>query len=95
MYEWDDAKNAANIAKHGVDFPTAVLIFDGRVLTVVDDRFNYGEVRKNSIGLVEGVLFLVVSHTDRQGVTRIISARPAKRKERERYVEEIRQKTQS
>ncbi|MBB3966616.1 BrnT family toxin [Rhizobium metallidurans] len=93
MYEWDDAKNAANIAKHGVGFSTAVRIFDGRVLTAVDDRFDYGEIRKNSIGLVDGILFLVVTHTDRKDITRIISARPANRKERERYVAEIRQRT--
>ena len=93
MFEWDDAKNAANIAKHGVSFSTAVRIFDGPVLTAVDDRFDYGEIRENSIGLVDGVLFLVVTHTDRKDIRRIISARPAKRKERERYVEEIRQRT--
>ncbi|MFS2154340.1 BrnT family toxin [Rhizobium sp.] len=93
MFEWDDAKNAANIAKHGVSFRTAVRIFDGPVLTAVDDRFDYGEIRENSIGLVDGVLFLVVTHTDRNGIIRIISARPAKRQERERYVAEIRQRT--
>ncbi len=94
MYEWDGAKNAANIAKHGVDFQTAVLIFDGPVLTAEDSRFDYGEIRENSIGLVKGVLFLVVTHTDRRDIRRIISARPAKRQERERYVAEIRQGTQ-
>ncbi len=93
MFEWDDAKNTANIAKHGVSFSTAVRIFDGPVLTAVDDRFDYGEIRENSIGLVDGVLFLVVTHTDRNGIIRIISARPAKRQEREYYVAEIRQRT--
>jgi uncharacterized DUF497 family protein len=34
-----------------------------------------------------------VTHTDRNGIIRIISARPAKRQERERYVAEIRQRT--
>lgn len=94
MSEWDEDKNAANIEKHGVSFATARRIFEGPVLTVVDDRHDYGEVRKNSIGLIDGVLFLTVTHTDREGTTRIISARPAKRAERRLYEEAIRQGTE-
>ncbi|PZR93750.1 MAG: hypothetical protein DLM68_00645 [Hyphomicrobiales bacterium] len=93
MPKWDDDKNAANIEKHGVSFATVRRIFEGPVLTVVDDRYDYGEVRKNSIGLIDGILFLTVTHTDREGTTRIISARPAKRAERRRYEEAIRQGT--
>ena len=91
MFAWDEDKNAVNVEKHGVSFATASRIFEGFVLTVVDDRFEYGEVRKNSIGLIEGILFLTVTHTDREGTTRIISARPAKRSERNRYEQAIRQ----
>jgi len=76
MFTWDEDKSAANIEKHGVGFATASRIFEGFVLTAVDDRFDYGEVRKNSIGLIDGFLFLTVTHTDRDGATRIISARP-------------------
>lgn len=94
MFEWDDDKNAANIEKHGVSFATASRIFEGPVLTVVDDRFDYGELRKNSIGLIDGILFLTVTHTDREGTTRIISARPAKRGERRRYEQAIQQGTE-
>jgi len=94
MFEWDDEKNAANIAKHGVSFATASRIFDGPIVTAIDDRRDYGEVRWNSIGMVDGVLVLVVTHTDRQGRIRIISARPAKRTERRRYDEALRQGTQ-
>lgn len=88
-FEWDDDKNTANIAKHGVSFATAARIFDGPVVTALDQRRDYGEVRKNSIGQVDGVLYLVVTHTDRDDWTRIISARPAKRSERQRYDEAI------
>lgn len=90
MFEWDEAKNAANIEKHQVSFGTASRIFDGPVLSAVDDRFDYGEVRTASIGAVGGAVILTVVHTDRNGVTRIISARPAKRQERRRYVEALR-----
>ena len=92
-FEWDDEKNRANIDKHGVSFKTAVRIFDGLVLTAEDDRFEYGEVRKNSIGMIENALILVVTHTDRAGKTRIISARPGSRAERSRYEQALQQRT--
>jgi len=88
-YEWDEAKNAANIAKHGISFATARRIFEGPVLTAIDRRSDYGEVRERSIGAVEGILFLTVVHTDRGGICRIISARRASRVERRRYEEAI------
>ncbi|NML73662.1 BrnT family toxin [Rhizobium sp. S-51] len=93
MFEWDDAKDASNIAKHGIGFATAIRIFDGPVVTAIDDRFDYGEMRHNSVGMIESLVCIVVTHTDRNGVTRIISARPAKRRERERYAETLRQRT--
>lgn len=88
-YEWDEAKNAINIEKHGVDFETAALIFDGPVLTFEDIRHDYGEQRLNSIGSAAGIVLLTVTHTDRQGTIRIISARPASRRERKRYEEAL------
>ena len=90
-YEWDRAKEQSNIAKHGVSFAFAQRIFEGPVVTVNDVRLDYGEVRSISIGRVEGVVMLTVVHTDRAGRTRIISARPASRKERMRYEQAIRQ----
>ncbi len=94
IFEWDPAKDAANIAKHGVGFAAASRIFEGPVLTAEDRRSDYGERRWNSIGRVAGVVILVVTHTDRAGRVRIISARPAKRAERERYEEAIRPGTE-
>ncbi len=87
---WDPAKNAANIAKHGVSFEQAARIFDGPVLTGTDDRVYHGEMREISIGLLDGIATLVVVHTDRGGVTRIISARRALKTERELYAKTIR-----
>ena len=88
-FEWDPAKNDANIAKHGVSFEQAKRIFDGPVLTMADTRDDYGEMRETSIGLVDGIATLVVAHTDRVGVTRIISARRALNKERKLYAKTI------
>ncbi len=88
-FEWDDDKDRTNIAKHGIGFSRAAQIFDGPTLDWVDDRQDYGEERTISLGMIEGVLVLVVVHTDRGGVTRIISARVAKRAERRLYEEAI------
>eukprot|EP01036_Dinobryon_divergens_P008661 gene8661-11587_t len=55
MFEWDEAKNRSNIAKHGVSFSFASKIFAGIVLTREDARNDYGELREVSIGLAEGV----------------------------------------
>ena len=90
MYEWDDEKNRLNIEKHGVSFERAVQISEGFTLNFVDDRFDYGETREISIGVVGDVAYLTVAHTDRQGRSRIISARTASRNERKRYDEAIR-----
>lgn len=92
-YSWDPGKAKANIAKHGVSFATAVGIFEGPVLSYEDRRFDYGEVRVISIGAVAGIVVLAVVHTDRAGTRRLISARPATRRERARYETEIQQGT--
>jgi uncharacterized DUF497 family protein len=89
MYEWDEAKNAANITKHGVGFDLAARIFDGPVLTLRDTRHDYGEIREISIGQVEGVAILVVVHTERDARRRLISARPASQRERTRYAQAL------
>lgn len=90
-FEWDEAKNRQNIAKHGLRFEDAQKIFDGFTVDRIDDRFDYGEERTISIGLLAGVAVLAMVHTDRGGVCRIISARPAKDKERQIYATAIQQ----
>lgn len=89
MFEWDRAKDLINIAKHGVSFDLAKRVFEGPTLTWVDDREDYGEVRRISIGMVEDAAVLVVAHTERNGRIRLISARPASRRERRLYHEQI------
>ncbi len=86
MFEWDDAKNAANIAKHGIDFEDAIGIFEGSVLIRTDDRRDYGEVRVVAVGIVNNRALAVV-YTVRGTRRRIISARRAKISERKAYHE--------
>src|SRR5437867_3828884 len=83
-FEWDPAKNAANVAKHGIDCDDARRIFDGRILVRVDDRHDYGETRIAVIGVVDGRELYVV-YTRRGPRCRLISARRANRDERQAY----------
>ncbi len=90
MFEWDDNKNKQNIAKHGICFTDACKIFSGITIDAIDDRYDYGEQRTISIGIVGGIAILTVVHTDRHGTIRIISARQASKKERRLYEKEVR-----
>lgn len=83
-FEWDEAKRLEVIQRRGVDILEAALIFEGDVLTRVDDRADCGEVRLISLGMVDGEAFVVV-HTERNGATRLITAWKGGQLEREQY----------
>lgn len=83
-YEWDDAKNRGSFAKHGLDFADAGLVFAGPCVTFVDNRFDYGEERFVTLGLLAGRL-VAIAHAPRGQITRIISMRKANRREQEIY----------
>ena len=89
-FEWDEAKSQANIRKHGISFETAKRIFNGPVLSWIDRRWNYGEERQVGIGQLDQETVIVVAWTKRAGRIRIISARPASRKERQKYNDRVR-----
>jgi hypothetical protein len=80
-FEWDEIKSDRNLRERGFGFDFASLIFTGPVLEGEDRRYDYGEVRMRALGAFDGIVLLVV-YTDRDGARRIISARPAKQKER-------------
>ena len=89
-FEWDDAKIAANDAKHGVTFERARLVFaDAFAIGEFDDRSIHGEERFTMVGMVEGVL-LFVAYTERNDRIRIISARRATKHEQYDYFEQNR-----
>ncbi|MHB8384059.1 MAG: BrnT family toxin [Candidatus Binataceae bacterium] len=83
-YQWDPAKNAANVKKHGIDFDYAIRAFDGRIVEWPDLRRDYGEPRMLMVGEVEARL-ITIAFTRRSGDLRIISARRASRNERTTY----------
>jgi len=85
-FEWDPTKAASNAKKHGVSFDEATSAFlDPFAATGRDPDHSVGESRYVTFGLSSSGRLLVVAHTDRHGVIRIISARPATRTERKIY----------
>jgi uncharacterized DUF497 family protein len=83
-FEWDDAKRRSNIGKHGIDFLRIEEVFQGETITIVDDRFDYGEQRFITLGLLQGRV-AVVAHTETDEVIRIISVRKATKNEEVSY----------
>jgi uncharacterized DUF497 family protein len=83
-FEWDEAKSRKNFRERGFDFEFATRIFDGPRIEEEDFRKNYGERRIVATGKIEDGIFVVV-YTRRGESRRIISARPAKRNERDDY----------
>ena len=91
-WEWDANKNRANLRDHGIDFRTAILVFEDEQMVTVEDPF-LAEQRWRTIGMV-GTAFIMVVHTTPEvdPVTgaergRIITARALTSREREHYEE--------
>ena len=82
MFEWDEDKRNATIAKHGIDFLDALEVFGSDHL-IVPARSEI-EQRECAIGVVNGRL-VVVFFTRRGEVIRLITARRARKNEREEY----------
>lgn len=87
-FEWSDTKRKSNIKKHGIDFINAPIIFNRYTLTVEDDRYNYGETRFITLGLLDGRAVVVV-HTENDDLIRIISIRKATKYEEKTYFSQV------
>lgn len=89
-FEWDAGKNRRNIAKHGIGFEYAALVFGDPYALSVKEREVDGEERWQTLGSIRGVL-IVVAHTSYEeageDVVRIISARKATPSQRKAYEE--------
>lgn len=90
-FEWDDAKAEVNRRKHGVEFLEAMSVLaDPLALTRFDDAHSDEEDRWVTLGRSAQDRLLVVVHTftstgPSTALVRLISARPATRREREQY----------
>ena len=86
IFEWDEEKATANAIKHGIAFTEAGTIFgDKQSITIPDLKHSQDEPRFITMGMSQAGRLLVVIHTERGNHLRIISARPASRKERNQY----------
>jgi uncharacterized DUF497 family protein len=89
-FEWDPEKAASNATKHGVTFDEAQTVFQDDLFVAFEDPdHSQDESRVIIMGQSTSRRLLVVSYTDRRKAIRLISARPATRKERRTYEEEI------
>lgn len=85
-FEWDPAKAASNLTKHGVSFESASTAFgDSRSLVIPDPAHSQLEDRFILLGQTQQGLMVVVVHVERGDRIRLISARRASRKERIMY----------
>ena len=87
-FEWDGAKAADNLARHGVSFEEAATVFrDPLSQTGRDPDHSIDEERFVVFGVSARGRLLVVAHTERGDKVRIISARAATPRERKIYEE--------
>ncbi len=88
-FEWDEAKNRANLRKHGFDFAEAEEMLRGVLLARPDTRDDYGEARWIGIGMIQGHVAFVAFAERPDDTIRIISLRKADYEEREEYEKAI------
>jgi len=87
-FTWSEAKCAANLKAHGLDFVDAARVFEGATYTFEDDRFSYGEQRFVTLGLLAGIPVSVI-HTETEHEIRVISFRKATKREAQIYFDAI------
>jgi uncharacterized protein len=83
-FTWDENKRCANLKKHQLDFADAEKVFSGAVRIFEDTRFDYGEQRWVSVGLLD-LIVVVIIHTETETEIRIISMRKATNYEKENF----------
>ena len=87
-FEWDENKRKLNIQKHGIDFEDAKRVFEGISLTFQDNRFDYGQQRFITMGLLYEIV-IVIAHTEIDEIIRIISIRKATKNEQKLFFKKL------
>ncbi len=90
-FEWDRRKAASNVGNHGMTFEEASTVFSDPLAFIFDDEDHSSDERREIIiGHSRSGRLVIVCFTEKaEGLIRIISARPATKKERENYEENI------
>ena len=89
-FEWDPVKNVKNMEKHGVAFEAAITAFDDPFALIAPDLKHSTKEEERDWLLGEsdnGVLVVIFTIRKPGSIYRIISARPASRRERRQYAE--------
>ena len=81
---FDPIKRGRTLAERGLDFAQAKEVFAGKTFTREDDRFDYGEDRWITVGLLDQRMVVVV-WTQRGEERHVISMRKANEREQARY----------
>ena len=85
-FGWSTEKADINLQKHGVSFDEASTVFgDPLSLTMPDIDHSFMEERFLLLGLSTLNRLLVISYSERDNITRLISAREATPRERRYY----------
>ena len=87
-FTWSERKRAINLKEHGLDFVDASRVFEGLTFTYEDDRFDYGEQRLITLGLLAGVP-VSLAHTETDDEIRIISFRKATDREARLFFSQV------
>jgi uncharacterized protein len=87
-FTWSEAKRAANLKSHGLDFVDAPRVFEGLTFTFEDDRFSYGQQRFVTLGLLAGIPVSLV-HTETDYEIRVISFRKATNREAQIFFSQV------
>jgi uncharacterized DUF497 family protein len=87
-FHWDPAKRLENLRRHGLDFVDAKRVLLGSTLTIPDDRFEYGEARFITFGLLDDRVVCIV-HTETADAIRVISMRKATRREAQEFFRRV------
>ena len=93
-FSYDPAKNARNVAVHGISLARAVDFAWHVALNVEDTRRDYGERRFQAFGHIESRLYVLV-HTPREGKVHVISLRKANKREVRRYANQTKKQQSS
>lgn len=89
IFKWNERKRKTNLKRHGFDFNDVELMFESETLTLMDDRFDYGETRYVSFGMFRDLVVAVV-YTESDETTRVISFRRATKNEEKEYYKSVR-----
>lgn len=86
IYEWNENKRQSNLNKHGFDFIDIDVwqLFEGEHTRGKAKQGSNGEQRFLATGFVHGV-YATVIYTTRDGATRVISLRKARKNERKQH----------